>query len=65
MIPNERFDMSQADPTIVTRSDHAPSDYERYGNWARKFFGHGWHQKYKDSDAALTGAPPVDTVIFH
>lgn len=56
MTLNDRFDSALADPAIVTRSDHAPTDYERYGDWARKFFGHGWHQKYKDSDTALTHA---------
>lgn len=56
MTPNEGFNPELADPAIVTRSDHAPTDYERYGDWARKFFGHGWHQKYKDSETTLLDA---------
>jgi hypothetical protein len=38
---------------IITRSDHVPSDLERYGNWAQKFYGGGYHQTYKDSRESI------------
>ncbi len=47
----DRFDSALTDPAIITRSDHAPTDYERYGDWARKFFGYGYHHEHKDDDA--------------
>ncbi len=53
MTLTERFDSGLTDPDIITRSDHAPSDYERYGDWARKFFGYGCHQEYKDSATSM------------
>lgn len=51
MTPSDRFEPGSMDRDIITRSDHAPTEYERYGNWARKFFGYGYHQEFKDSDA--------------
>ncbi len=61
MTPNDHFDTALADPAIITRSDHAPTDYERYGDWARKFFGRGCHQEYKDSETVLAGVKTLAT----
>ncbi|HET6586491.1 MAG TPA: hypothetical protein VFJ01_13400 [Oleiagrimonas sp.] len=51
MTLTDGFDHALTDPAVITRSDHAPTEYERYGDWARKFFGYGYHQEYKDSEA--------------
>lgn len=48
---SDRFEPRLMERDVITRSDHAPTDYERYGDWARKFFGYGYHQEYKDNDA--------------
>lgn len=56
MTLSDRFEPRLMDREIITRSDHAPTDYERYGDWARKFFGYGYHQEYKDGDNALDHA---------
>lgn len=34
---------------IITRSDHMPSRLERYADWARKFYGGGYHELNRDS----------------
>ncbi len=56
MTPTDRFEPAMADGCIITRSDHAPTPYERYGDWARKFFGYGCHHAYKDAALAATPA---------
>jgi hypothetical protein len=38
---------------IITRSDQVPTDHERYGQWAQKFYGGGYHQAFKDIGMAL------------
>jgi len=35
---------------VITRSDRAPTNHERYGDWARKFYGNGYHEMFKDAD---------------
>ncbi|HEX7339993.1 MAG TPA: hypothetical protein VF271_08690 [Rhodanobacteraceae bacterium] len=49
----EGFELRLMDRDIITRSDRAPTERERYSSWARKFFGYGCNERYKDSDAAL------------
>jgi len=38
---------------IVTRSDHMPTKLERYADWARKFYGGGYHESSKDSRESI------------
>ncbi|MEY2168545.1 MULTISPECIES: hypothetical protein [unclassified Rhodanobacter] len=38
---------------IITRSDHMPSKLERYADWARKFYGGGYHESSKDSRESI------------
>lgn len=38
---------------IVTRSDHVPTKLERYADWARKFYGGGYHESSKDSRESI------------
>ncbi|HEX7342415.1 MAG TPA: hypothetical protein VF269_09105 [Rhodanobacteraceae bacterium] len=59
MIVSECIDTGLLDRTIITRSDHAPSDCERYGDWARKFFGCGCHQAFKDGPAVVANFDAV------
>lgn len=61
MTPSDRYEPRLMDRDIITRSDYVPTDYERYGNWARKFFGYGHHQAYKDSAATLARTTPTPT----
>lgn len=56
MTLTDQFDPILTDPAIITRSDYAPTEYDRYGEWARKFFGFGCHQEYKDNDARIARA---------
>lgn len=65
MTLTDRFDSTQTDPAIITRSDHSPTDCERYGDWARKFFGYGCHQEYKDSDVTLTRMSGLVSLPMH
>jgi hypothetical protein len=34
---------------LITRSDRTPTKLERYADWARKFYGGGYHESSKDS----------------
>ncbi|MEW9573573.1 hypothetical protein ABQJ54_17605 [Rhodanobacter sp. Si-c] len=38
---------------IITRSDHMPTKLERHGDWARKFYGGGYHESSKDSRESI------------
>lgn len=39
--------------TIITRSDHMPTALERYGEWARKYYGNGCNRWHNDSRESL------------
>lgn len=41
---SDRLEPAAALQGIITRSDRVPTACERYGDWARKFFGYGYHQ---------------------
>ena len=38
---------------IVTRSDHEPTRLERYAEWARKYYGGGYHEASLDSRESI------------
>ena len=38
---------------VITRSDHMPTKLERYADWARKFYGGGYHESCKDSRESI------------
>jgi hypothetical protein len=63
MILFDSFDSVQAAHDIITRSDQVPTDHERYGQWARKFYGGGYHQAFKDIGMAMTGNGRVRDVL--
>jgi hypothetical protein len=52
---------------VITRSDHAPTNHERYGDWARKFYGSGFHEMFKDAETPVsyTLAFDVPAVAVH
>lgn len=50
----DSFDAPTTAHDIITRSDQVPTDHERYGQWARKFYGGGYHQAFKDIGTAMT-----------
>jgi len=52
---------------VITRSDHAPTNHERYGNWAQKFYGNGFHEMFKDTETpvAYTLAFDMPATAFH
>ena len=45
---------------VITRSDHAPTNHERYGNWAQKFYGNGFHEAFKDAETPASYALEFD-----
>lgn len=52
---------------VITRNDHAPTNHERYGHWAQKFYGNGFHEMFKDTEAptAYTLAFDMPAVALH
>lgn len=38
---------------VITRSDHMPTKLERHADWARKFYGGGYHESSKDSRESI------------
>lgn len=53
MTAYEGFELRLMDRNIITHSDRAPTERERYSSWASKFFGYGCNERYKDADTAL------------
>jgi hypothetical protein len=52
---------------VITRSDHAPTNNERHGDWARKFYGCGFHEMFKDTEAPAAHAQAFEApvAVFH
>lgn len=53
MYMSDTFASSPYATEIVTRSDHMPTRLERYADWARKFYGGGYHELSKDSRESI------------
>ena len=53
---------------LITRSDHMPTKLERYADWARKFYGGGYHESSKDSRESIeyvVGTPFAAPALVH
>lgn len=68
MIMLDGFASSPYACAIITRSDHMPSRLERYADWARKFYGGGYHESSKDSRESIEyamGMPLTAPALVH
>ena len=53
---------------LITRSDRMPTKLERYADWARKFYGGGYHESSKDSRESIEYAmdmPLATPALLH
>ncbi|MEW9625538.1 hypothetical protein [Rhodanobacter geophilus] len=68
MILFDAFASSPHACEVITRSDHMPTKLERYADWARKFYGGGYHESSKDSRESIeyvAGRPLAAPALLH